>query len=75
MTSLVLALLAVGLLALSVLLGRRRRHRAGELRIDPLPAGLRHLASHVDTLSRFGMSLPLPPPGAGRRRATLIGVR
>lgn len=75
MIRLVLALLAAGVLMLPILLGRRRRARAGELRVDPLPAGLKHLVSHVDALSRLGMSLPLPPPGASRRRGTLVGVR
>lgn len=78
MTRLVLALLAFSVLSGLVLLvaGRRRRRRAGDLLIDPLPAGLKHFASQVGALSSFGMGLPLPPHGVTRRRGgTLIGVR
>ncbi len=60
----------------SVVLGRRRRRRMGELRLGNLPAGLRHLASQVVTASTFEMELSLPDPGGARRRVgTLIGVR
>lgn len=78
MTRVALALLAFAVLSgVAVLVaGRRRRRRAGELRVDPLPAGLRHLAWQVGALSSLGMGLPLPPHGVTRRRAgTLIGVR
>jgi membrane protein implicated in regulation of membrane protease activity len=78
MIRLALALLAFAILsAVAVLIaGRRRRRRAGEIRVDPLPAGLKQLASHVGALSSFGMGLRLPPHGVARRRVgTLIGVR
>ncbi len=78
MSRLALALLALALLSTVALMvaGRRRRRRAGDFRVDPLPAGLRHLASHVSSLSSFGMGLPLPPHGVARRRpGTLVGVR
>ncbi len=77
MTRLTLALLAFAFLSAVILVvaGRRRR-RTGEFRVDPLPAGLKHLASQVGALSSFGMGLPLPPHGAARRRAgPLLGVR
>lgn len=76
MLRLAIALLALGLLAALVVAGRRRRRLTGERRIETLPAGLRHLASHVGAISTFGMGLPLPPHGVGRRRpGTLISVR
>lgn len=78
MSRLALVLLAFALLSLVGLLvaGRRRRRRAGDFRVDPLPAGLKHLASQVGALSSFGMGLPLPPHGVTRRRpGTLVGVR
>jgi hypothetical protein len=55
---------------------RRRRH-ASHGSLDPLPAGIKHLASHVGTLSSFGMGLRVVPAQRnGRRRiGTLLGVR
>lgn len=54
----------------------RRRRRSDDLSIAPLPAGLKHLASHVGTLSSFGMGLRVPAHRNGRRRTgALIGVR
>ncbi len=82
MTRLVLAVLAFALLsAVVALIARRRNHqrRAGEIRVDPLPTGgMKQLATHVGTLSSFGMGLRLPPPGHGmarRRSETLISMR
>lgn len=79
MTRLALALLALSILSAVIVLvvGRRRRRRAGEMRVDPLPAGMKQLASHVGALSSLGMGLRLPPlHGHGvTRRRPLVGVR
>lgn len=77
---LVIALTAVAVLASGaavLLLRRRRSRRTGlEPRIEPLPAGVRHLASGVSELSDLGLHLH-----AARRAATkptlgsLLGLR
>lgn len=77
--TLALVLLAFSLLSALVVLfaSRRRRRRVGEIRVDPVPAGMRQLATHVGALSSFGMGLRLPPlhgHGVSRRRP-LVGVR
>lgn len=70
LTALVLAsLAAVTALAL------RRIRRATRLPLDPLPAGMKHLASHVGALSHLGSGLRVAPGTRWRRLGTLLGVR
>lgn len=69
------ALTALTLLFLAAVRLLRRRHRGGHLRLGPLPAGLRSLASNVGSLSTFGVGLPVAPRRGLRRLGTLLGLR
>jgi hypothetical protein len=60
-------ILSCGVLALAL---RRRSARS----VDPLPPGLRNIATQVGTLSNLGVGLRIEP-GARRRIVTPIGVR
>ncbi len=61
-----LALIAFAVLGvLSTILLRRRR--ANRLLLDPLPAGLKHLAAHVRSLSGLGADLQVRPGERWRR--------
>ncbi len=69
---------SVGLLAGIVHLARRRhsRHRFPS-GLDPMPAGIKHLASSVGDLSDLGLRLPTTPRGLMQRHrlAVLLGLR
>lgn len=64
--------LAAMILTCGVLALARRRRSARS--VDPLPAGLRNIATQVGALSNLGVGLRIEP-GARRRAGTLIGVR
>jgi hypothetical protein len=68
------ALLAFAALGALATLSLRRR-RATRLPLDPLPAGMKHLASQVGALSHFGAGLRIEPGARLRRVGTLNGVR
>ncbi|HTN51890.1 MAG TPA: hypothetical protein VML50_05765 [Anaeromyxobacter sp.] len=68
-----LALSAIALAWLGAARLRRRRRRAGDLALLPLPAGHKHLAGVVGGQGALGLELP-----AGRRTrrlGTLLGFR
>jgi hypothetical protein len=69
-----IALLAFAALGLVASFSLRRR-RASRLPLDPLPAGLKHLAAHVGSLSRLGADLEVRPGARWRRISSLTGVR
>ncbi len=70
-TAYALALLVFAALGLvSTLLLRRRR--SSRMPLDPLPAGLKHLAAHVGTLSRFGADLQVRPGERWRRISSVV---
>lgn len=69
-----LALLAsaLGLVVVVAISTRRAARRP----LDPLPAGLKHLAAHVGALSQLGAGLQLRPGESSRRVApAVIGFR
>jgi hypothetical protein len=74
LTLVVLALAAGLALAL-----RRRSSRSASLgaRVEPLPAGVKHLASTVSDLSDFHLHLPAATRALARRRrlGVLLGLR
>lgn len=73
--TLVVAVAAAGTLAVAL----RRRARAPSLgsRVEPLPAGVKHLASTVSDLSDFQFHLPAATRALARRRrlGVLLGLR
>jgi hypothetical protein len=72
---LALATLAAVLVAARLASRRNRRHD-GELVVERVPPGRRHVAAHVGTVSSFGMGLHLPPPRQSWRKAgSLLTVR
>lgn len=81
MVAIALAFIAVSSAALLALLRRRRRpayHRNQNLvtRVEPLPAGVKHLAARVSDLSDLGMHLPAATRALEKRRlGALLGLR
>jgi hypothetical protein len=79
MVVIALAFLAVSSVALLGLLLRRRRpaRRHGlEMRVEPLPAGVKHLAARVSDLSDLGLHLPAATRALEKRRlGALLGLR
>jgi hypothetical protein len=79
MVEIVLALLAVSVVApVALALGRKRRaaRRAFAPRLDPSPAGLKHLATQVSELSDLRFHLPSARSLAPKRRlGVLLGLR
>ena len=79
MLEIALPLLAVSVALPAMLaLGRRRRaaRRAFAPRLDPSPAGVKHLAAQVSDLSDLGFHLPMAARGGQRRRlGVLLGLR
>jgi hypothetical protein len=79
MVPLALAFVAVSSAALVALLARRRRpsrRPSLEARVEPLPAGLKHLAAGVSDLSDLGVHLPAATRALERRRlGALLGLR
>lgn len=79
MVALALAVAAVSSLALLALsLRRRRPSRRPDLvsRVEPLPAGVKHLAARVSDLSDFGVHLPAATRALEKRRlGALLGLR
>jgi hypothetical protein len=75
------ALLALATLAavlvVARLASRRNRRHDGELVVERVPQGRRHVAAaHVGTVSSFGMGLHLPPPRQSwRKSGSLLTVR
>jgi hypothetical protein len=72
-----LAVLAVAAVAAAALRRRRVLRRGLAPRIDPAPAGMKHLAARVSELSDLGLHLPaasrtLAPK---RRLGALLGLR
>ncbi|WP_248353933.1 hypothetical protein [Anaeromyxobacter oryzae] len=68
----VYALLALAFAALGLVSTLFLRHRRStRLPLDPLPAGLKHLAAHVGSLSRFGADLQVRPGERWRRIGSL----
>jgi hypothetical protein len=61
------------------LAARRRRARSPSLspRLDPMPAGVKHLAASVGDLSDLGLRLPAATRALGRkhRLGVLLGLR
>ncbi len=74
-----LALVAVAVVATLIWSLRRRGARPASLvdRVEPLPAGVKHLASTVSDLSDLGIHLPAATRALARRRrlGTLLGLR
>lgn len=52
-----------------------RHRRTTRLPLEPLPAGLKHLAAQVGALSQFGAGLQVRPGARSRRVAPVIGLR
>lgn len=79
MVAIALAVLAVtSTVALALLLRRHRpAHRPDLLgRVEPLPAGVKHLASGVSDLSDLGLHLPAAKGALERRRlGALLALR
>ncbi len=79
MVALALAFVAVSFAALVALGLRRRRpsRRPGLVtRVEPLPAGVKHLAARVSDLSDLGMHLPAATRALEKRRlGVLLGLR
>jgi hypothetical protein len=79
MVAIALAFVAVSSAALAALLVRRRRpspRATLSTRVEPLPAGLKHLAAGVSDLSDLGMHLPAATRALERRRlGALLGLR
>lgn len=74
MLALALALAVVATAAVAAFALRRRRSRRGAglaPRIDPLPAGVKHLASTVSELSDFGVHLSAARRAALERKPRL----
>jgi len=63
--------------ALAWALRRRPRHSPLALRVEPLPAGLKHLAASVSDLSDLGIRLPAATRALARksRLGALLGLR
>ena len=63
--------------ALAVALRRRARAPSFGSRVEPLPAGVKHLASTVSDLSDFQFHLPAATHALARRRrlGVLLGLR
>lgn len=70
-----LTALALAAAAAITLVALRRVRRATRLPLDPLPAGMKHLASHVGALSHLDHGLRVAPGVRWRRLGTLLGVR
>ncbi len=80
MVAIALAVVAVSSAALLALVLRRRRsvRRRPDLvtRVEPLPAGVKHLAARVSDLSDLGMHLPAAKRALEKRRlGVLLGLR
>ncbi len=80
MVALALAFVAVSSAALVALGLRRRRpsrrHHGLVTRVEPLPAGVKHLAARVSDLSDLGMHLPAATRALEKRRlGVLLGLR
>ncbi len=69
------AAVAAALAGVAVATRRRRGRRA--LRLDTMPAGVKHLAASVGELSDLGMHLSAATRALGsrRRRGVLLGLR
>ena len=74
-----LAILAVAVTGALALVMRRRPSRTSSLasRIEPLPAGVKHLAATVSDLSDFQLHLPAATRALAPRRrlGVLLGLR
>jgi hypothetical protein len=74
-----LAILAVAVTGALALVMRRRPSRTPSLasRIEPLPAGVKHLAATVSDLSDFQLHLPAATRALAPRRrlGVLLGLR
>lgn len=76
LTAIAIAFSSLALAAGAATLLARRRRRPGRYSpIDPLPAGMKHLAAHVGSLSDLGHGLAVRPGQRWRRLGTLLGVR
>jgi hypothetical protein len=79
MVAIALAFVAVSSSALLALLLRRRRaarHTGLVTRVEPLPAGVKHLAARVSDLSDLGLHLPAATRALEKRRlGALLGLR
>jgi len=79
MVAIALAFVAVSSAALVALLARRRRPSPLPTlvtRVEPLPAGVKHLAAGVSDLSDLRLHLPAAKRALERRRlGALLGLR